>query len=182
MCVLISEVSWLVRCPDFRGWIVHKHGVAKGVLFNEVSSEMPGKATQHNRMTKQHNTACLKESFQRKISCLGWDLNPRHSHSRHQLSYRGSSAVGTCVWLTPAPSSSGLRASEAVNAFSTFHLLNQTALAFPGNQSYCAELRYLSGHLSEQLWWRHRVAIVLLYYWWPFEPPALYVYSNSAYE
>ena len=57
------------------------------------------KQARSNKQTRQSNTAHPRQSlFLEKISCLGWDSNPRHStlytldRALYQLSYRGSSA------------------------------------------------------------------------------------------
>ena len=72
------------------------------VLMREGRKKEASKVKQ---TTRQSNTAHPRQSlFLRKMCCLGWDLNPRHSilytlHSRQSalpLSYRGSFS-----WLGP---------------------------------------------------------------------------------
>ena len=59
------------------------------VLMREGRKKEASKVKQ---TTRQSNTAHPRQSlFLRKMSCLGWDLNPRHSRqSTLPLSYQGS--------------------------------------------------------------------------------------------
>ena len=49
------------------------------VLMRDEKEERK-KQARSNKQTRQSNTACPRQSlFLRKMSCLGWDSNPRHS-------------------------------------------------------------------------------------------------------
>ena len=73
-------------------------------MNNQSRDAEKGKATTttNNRKAKQHNTTRLKQSFFKKIGCLGRDLNPQPSALQamllpaklpRQLSWLGSNPV-----------------------------------------------------------------------------------------
>ena len=54
------------------------------VIYEMLRKTRQGNTTQQKDKATQHNLP-RAVTFQRKISCLGWDSNPQHSHSRHHL-------------------------------------------------------------------------------------------------
>ena len=67
--------EWKYRPVDYIGGLAslsNKLFVCLNFIHHSMRClERQGKATQHNRKTKQHNTTII---FQRKIGCLGWNL------------------------------------------------------------------------------------------------------------